>query len=75
MIIDENVFDYGFEGRCPSKAQVAKIAKAGMGSGANFIEIWWGENMIEIQKAYNGHWFGRGWIRSISGQDLAEELS
>ena len=75
MIIDENVFDYGFEGRCPTKAQVTKVARIGMSSGASVVEIWWGENMIELQKAYNGSWFGRGWIRSIGGQDLAEELA
>jgi hypothetical protein len=75
MFIDENVFDYGFEGKCPAKSQVSKVARAGMQSGASKIEIWWGENMIELEKAYNGLWFGRGWIRSISGQDLAEELA
>ena len=43
MIIDENVFDYGFEGRCPTKAQVTKVARIGMSSGASAVEIWWGE--------------------------------
>ena len=75
MIIDENVFDYGFEGRCPTKAQVTKVARIGMSSGASAVEIWWGENMIAINKAYNGLWYGCGWIRSISGADLVQELS
>lgn len=74
MIIDENVFDYGFEGRCPTKAQVTKVARIGMSSGASAVEIWWGENMIAINKAYNGLWYGYGWIRSISGADLVQEL-
>jgi len=75
IISDPRFFDYGFEGRCPSKAQVTKIAKIGMQSGATHLSIWWGENMIEMDKERNDQWYGNGWIRSISGQDLAEELS
>jgi len=74
MMIMENEFDYGFEGRCPSEAQVTKIAKIGMKSGATHLSMWWGENGIEIVKAGNGQWYGSGWIRRISGQDLAHKL-
>ena len=74
MMIMENVFDYGFEGRCPSEAQVTKIAKIGMKSGATHLSMWWGENMIEMVLGANGFWYGSGWIRRISGQDLALKL-
>jgi hypothetical protein len=73
MWIDANVFDYGFEGRCPSQKQVEKMVSVGVRSGANTIELWWGENMIELNKQ-SGQWYGRGWIRSISGSDIAEAL-
>ena len=74
MMIMENEFDYGFEGRCPSEAQVTKIAKIGMKSGATHLSMWWGENMIERVLGANGFWYGSGWIRRISGQDLALKL-
>lgn len=70
---DDNVFEYGFEGKCPSKAQVLKVAKIGAKSGASLMELWWGENMLEFD-SLGTKWIGRGWIRSISGQDMAVEL-
>jgi hypothetical protein len=73
-LFDANVFDYGFTGRCPSKAQVLKVAKQGVKSGAKQLNIWWGENGIEFNKAPNGQWYGYGWIRRTGGQDMAGEL-
>jgi hypothetical protein len=69
------MFEYEFTGRCPSKTQVTKTTKIGMQSGATHLSLSWGENMIEMVLAGNGRWYGGGWIRSISGQDLAQELS
>jgi hypothetical protein len=41
-----------------------------MREGWRHIEVFWGENWIEIENI-NGYWHGSGWIRDISGQDLA----
>lgn len=74
QLYNETVFDHAFEGRCPSKAQVAKVAKFGMKTGATHLELWWGENMITMVKAGNSQWYGSGWIRRTSGTDLALEI-
>jgi hypothetical protein len=59
-----------FNGRKPSKAQVLKHVRALIKDGWNDIQVYWGENRIEIENI-NGYWYGSGWIRGISGQDLA----
>lgn len=59
-----------FNGRKPSKAQVLKHVRLLMREGWNHIEVFWGENWIEIENIH-GYWHGSGWIRDISGQDLA----
>lgn len=59
-----------FTDRKPSKAQVLARVRKAMKEGAPVIEVLWGENWIEIENIH-GYWHGRGWIRDISGQDLA----
>lgn len=59
-----------FNGRKPSKAQVLTKVRKAMKEGADKIEVLWGENWIEIENVH-GYWHGHGWIRDISGQDLA----
>lgn len=76
-----NTFSYSFEGRKPSKPQILKVVNQAIKSGHTRIEISWGENCIELEKdCYpyprpNSKWFGHGWIKEISGDDLAVELS
>ena len=59
-----------FTNRKPSKAQVLARVRSAMKDGATKMEVLWGENWIEIENVH-GYWHGRGWIRDISGQDLA----
>jgi len=59
-----------FDGRKPSKAQVVKEVRKMMKKGWNTIEVLWGENWLEFTNV-NGYWHGSGWIKDISGQDLA----
>lgn len=66
-------FTFEFKGNCPTKPQITKQILAGIKQGAGNIEIFWGENMIEVQKIC-GKWCGFGWIRRNGGQDLIEEL-
>lgn len=59
-----------FEKRKPSKAQVLAKVRSAMAQGKSYIEVFWGENWIELEK-FNGYWHGSGWIRDISGTDIA----
>lgn len=59
-----------FKGRKPSKAQVLKHVRILIAEGWQHIEVFWGENWIELEK-FNGYWHGSGWIRDISGADIA----
>lgn len=73
------IFEFAFSGRKPSVAQVTKKVKEGVKSGADIIDVWWGENTITIEKSTftsgQNHWFGYGWIKGISGSDLAHSLN
>ncbi len=59
-----------FNGRKPSKAQVMKHVRGLVKDGWTDIHVYWGENRIEIENIH-GYWHGSGWIRGISGCDLA----
>lgn len=66
-------FEYYFAGKRPSEKQVIKVIKEGISKGYNKFEISWGENMIEIE-SYNGVYIGYGWIKTLSGQDIAKKI-
>jgi hypothetical protein len=68
------LFEYYFEGKKPSYAQVKKCAIEAIKQGYPLIEISWGENWIALENNL-GHITGRGSIKSIIGGNLAEELS
>jgi len=59
-----------FNGRKPSKQQVMKHVRKLVQEGWYHIEVFWGETWIELENI-NGDWYGSGWIRDISGQDIA----
>lgn len=70
------LYEYSFEGRKPSKVQVIKKINEGIKQNASLIHVSWGENRIDIDKSYNNQfWLGSGWIKGISGYDIAEELN
>lgn len=70
------MYEYTFEGRKPSNAQVLKKINEAINLGNRVIEINWGENQIMIQKM-GGYklWYGVGWIKNISGADIANKLN
>ncbi len=70
------LYEYDFTGRKPSIAQVKKQISEGIKQNANMILISWGENRIDIKRSYNGtQWLGSGWIKNISGYDIARGLN
>jgi len=68
------LYEFYFEGKKPSKAQVKKCAIEAIKEGYPLIEISWGENMINLENNL-GFITGRGWIKNIGGDDLANELN
>lgn len=70
------LYEYDFTGRKPSIVQVLKQVKEGIRQNCRIIQISWGENRIDIERSYDGlNWLGSGWIKNISGQDIANDLS
>lgn len=67
-------FEYYFDGRKPSQSQVKTIVIKALKQGYSKINVLWGENMIEIVRPNNGQLYGHGWIKTISGQDMANDL-
>jgi hypothetical protein len=68
--------EYVFNGRKPSNAQLLKKINEAINNGEDLIELYWGENAITLDKQrINGIWCGWGWIRNISGSDLAVKIN
>lgn len=68
------IWENFFTGRKPSRAQVLAKIKTGIKAGAEAISLHWGENWIELDM-HRGAWHGRGWIREIGGDDIAQQLN
>jgi len=70
------LYEYYFEGRKPSVKQVLKQVNEGIRQNARMILISWGENRVDIQRSsIHSQWHGAGWIKGISGYDIANELN
>jgi hypothetical protein len=71
------LYEQYFDGRKPSKNQVIQAIKRGITKGHYQFEIAWGENMVSLEKGRAGvnTWIGWGWIKNISGSDLADQLN
>ena len=70
-----NVENFNFAGRRPSKAQVISKAKQLATTGADFIDLTWGENWITLTLDPNGYWIGAGWFRELGGDFVAREIN
>ena len=60
--------------RKPSRALIMRVIAEYLEQGHTDLDIRWGENWLEIVKSGN-NWFGAGWIKDISGDDIAKELN
>jgi len=67
------MYSYEFKGRKPSANQAYSMVMHAAKSGHEKIEIRWGENAIDLEYAH-GKWFGFGWIKDISGNDMAQSV-
>lgn len=70
------VDEYEFFNRKPSKTQINKCLKNALLQGSKAVAIIWGENQIDLDYQENHKkWYGSGWIKTIGGSDLADELN
>jgi hypothetical protein len=71
------IYEQYFDGRKPSENQVINAIKRGLSKGFSQFEIAWGENMVTLEKGRSGvnQWIGWGWIKNISGSDLADQFN
>lgn len=69
------IYEYEFSGRKPSNAQVLKHVNEAIRQNCRVINLSWGENWLEFQRMPAGIWLGSGWIRNISGADLAVQVN
>jgi hypothetical protein len=69
------IYEQYFDGRKPSKNQVIQSIKQGIRQGYHVFEVSWGENMVTLDRQAGGRWAGWGWIKNISGSDLADQFN
>ena len=60
--------------RKPSRALLMRTIGVYLEQGHKELELLWGENWIELSCG-GGTWYGHGWIKDISGNDIADELN
>ena len=68
--------EINYEKRKPSRAVIMRTLAEYLKQGAKSFDIRWGENWIQLDFLPNQeHWYGRGWIKDISGDSIAMELN
>ncbi len=62
--------------RKPSRAVIMRTIAEYLKQGAKCFSLSWGENWIELDYHPNQEqWYGSGWMKEISGDDIARELN
>ena len=70
------VIDIEYKNRKPSKAVIMRTLAEYLKQGGKSFSITWGENWIELDWHPNQEqWHGRGWIKDIGGNNIAQELN
>ena len=70
------VIEIEFKNRKPSKAVIMRTVGEYLKEGGRAFIISWGENSIDLNwHEGHKHWYGEGWIKDISGQDIGNELN
>jgi len=68
--------DIIYKNRKPSKAVIMRTLAEYLKQGGKSFNISWGENCIELQwHPSHEAWYGYGWIKTIGGNDIAQELN
>lgn len=70
------VIDIEYKNRKPSKAVIMRTIAEYLKQGGKAFCITWGENCIELDFHPNHEqWYGRGWIKELGGDNIAQELN
>jgi hypothetical protein len=70
------IITINYEKRKPSRAVIMRTLAEYLKQGGKAFEIHWGENCIDVYfDPRVEQWFGYGWIKEISGDDIARELN
>jgi hypothetical protein len=70
------VIEIEYKNRKPSKAVIMRTLAEYLKQGGKDFCITWGENAIDLLwHDKSQEWYGQGWIKDISGQDIGEELN
>jgi len=68
--------EINYNNRKPSRAVIMRTLAEYLKQGAKSFDIRSGENWIEIDWHPNQErWYGRGWIKELSGDSIANELN
>lgn len=67
--------NYSFTGRKPSMAQCIAAARRLAATGAQLIELTWGENWLQLHRDSSGYWTGLGFIKNIDACFIAREIN
>jgi hypothetical protein len=60
----------------PSRAVVMRTLAEYLKAGGKSFELHWGENWIDVYfDPRDERWYGYGWLKDISGDDIARELN
>ena len=70
------IITINYEKRKPSRAVIMRTLAEYLKQGGKAFELCWGENMIDVYfDPRDERWYGYGWIKEISGDDIARELN
>jgi hypothetical protein len=70
------VIDIEYKNRKPSRAVIMRTLGVYLEQGGKSFNIQWGENAIELDYHPNQkQWYGRGWIKEIGGDSIANDLN
>lgn len=70
-----NATNHTFIGRKPSEAQCIAAVKRLATTGAQMIELTWGENWLQLHRDPAGYWTGLGFIKSIDACAIARKIN
>lgn len=76
MSVTYPIINIVYKNRKPSRAVIMRTLAEYLKQGGKSFSITWGENWIELDYHPNQEqWYGNGWIKDISGDDIARELN
>jgi hypothetical protein len=67
--------NHSFIGRKPSETQCIAAVRRLAATGAQLIELTWGENWLQLHRDAAGYWTGLGFIKNIDACVIARKVN